>query len=104
MSGNDRSRTLSSRERAVEPFPRPSSGRSRPVKGGGAVASETSQGALDVTSLEMRAPSANLDRVMQTAGDRPVQDSLPPLPDPTTDHGDAELTRRRQDVEEKHRR
>jgi Xaa-Pro dipeptidase len=68
------------------------------------VASETSQGALIVPWLEMTDVSAGFDRVMLTAGDRPEQDSLPPLPDPTADHGDVELARRRQDVEEKQAR
>src|SRR5438270_14069733 len=48
--------------------------------------------------------SADFDRVMHTACDRPAEDSLPPLPDPTADHGDGELARRRTDVEEKQRR
>jgi Xaa-Pro aminopeptidase len=47
---------------------------------------------------------AEFDRVMHTAGDRPEQDSLPPLTDPAADHRDAEVAARRQDVEEKHRR
>jgi Xaa-Pro aminopeptidase len=68
------------------------------------MASQTSQGALVVPPLEMMDLSADFDRVMQTAGDRPEQDSLPPLPDPAADHRDAEVVRRRQDVEEKHRR
>jgi Xaa-Pro aminopeptidase len=68
------------------------------------VASETPQGALIVPTLEMMDLSAGFDRVLQTAGDRPEQVTLPPLPDPTADHGDAELARRRQDVEEKQAR
>ena len=68
------------------------------------MASEASQGALVVPSLEMMDISADFDRVMQTAIDRPVEDSLPPLRDPTADHGDVELARRRQDVEEKQAR
>src|SRR5262249_14756436 len=42
--------------------------------------------------------------VLETAADRPSTDTLPALPDPTADHGDAALKRRRDDVEEKHQR
>src|SRR5262245_21095125 len=45
-----------------------------------------------------------IDRVLQTAADRPSTDTLPALPDPAADFGDAELKRRRDDVEEKHQR
>src|SRR5215472_11543434 len=45
-----------------------------------------------------------IDRVLQTAADRPSTDTLPALPDPAADHGDAALKRRRDDVEEKHQR
>jgi Xaa-Pro dipeptidase len=45
-----------------------------------------------------------LDRVLQTAGDRPNTDTLPALVDPTADHADGALVARRADVEEKHRR
>ncbi len=48
--------------------------------------------------------SGELDQVMLTAADRPNTDTLPALPDPTVDHGDEELKRRRDDIEEKHRR
>jgi len=48
--------------------------------------------------------SVDFDRVIQTAGDRPEEDSLPPLSDPTADHGGWELRQRRADVEEKHAR
>jgi Xaa-Pro aminopeptidase len=44
------------------------------------------------------------DRVLVTAADRPDNDTLPALPDPAADHGDAELQARRDDVEEKHQR
>jgi Xaa-Pro dipeptidase len=44
------------------------------------------------------------DRVLSGAGDRPGGEGLPPLPDPAADHRDLALTRRREDVEEKHRR
>src|SRR5262249_44688535 len=46
----------------------------------------------------------DFDRVLQTAADRPSTDSLPALPDPAADHGDAALKRLREDVEEKHQR
>jgi Xaa-Pro aminopeptidase len=44
------------------------------------------------------------DPVVQTAHDRPHTDTLPPLRDPTADHGDGEQKKRRDDVEEKHQR
>jgi Xaa-Pro dipeptidase len=53
-------------------------------------------GALDLTM--------EFDRVLITAADRPDNDTLPALPDPAADHGDAELKARRDDVEEKHQR
>lgn len=53
-------------------------------------------GAVDLTG--------EFDRVLVTAADRPSTDTLPALRDPTADHGDAELQRRRADVEEKHER
>jgi Xaa-Pro dipeptidase len=53
-------------------------------------------GALDLTM--------EFDRVLHTAADRPDTDTLPALTDPAADHGDADLIRRRNDVEEKHQR
>lgn len=53
-------------------------------------------GALDLTR--------EFDRVLHTAADRPDNDSLPPLADPTADHGDATVAARRADVELKHQR
>lgn len=44
------------------------------------------------------------DRVLLTAGDRPLSDTLPALTDPTADHEDQTLVDRREDVERKHRR
>jgi len=44
------------------------------------------------------------DRVRQTAADLPSRDSLPAVPDPAADHGNDQLMRRRQDIEEKHQR
>jgi Xaa-Pro dipeptidase len=68
------------------------------------MATVTSQDASVARPLDFLDPPVGYDRVMQTAGDRPEEDSLPPLPDPAADHGEGELGRRRQDVEEKHRR
>jgi Xaa-Pro dipeptidase len=48
--------------------------------------------------------SAEFDRVLLTAADRPHTDTLPAVCDPTADHGDEELQRRREDVELKHDR
>lgn len=48
--------------------------------------------------------SQNFDRVTHTAGDRPNTDTLPALPDPTADHAEGELARRREDIDEKQRR
>jgi Xaa-Pro aminopeptidase len=39
-----------------------------------------------------------------TAGDRPNTDTLPAMIDPAADHADANLVRRRQDIETKHQR
>jgi Xaa-Pro aminopeptidase len=47
---------------------------------------------------------ADFGRVMQTAGDRPDEDSLPPLPDLAADRGDGPLAQRRADVDEKQQR
>lgn len=44
------------------------------------------------------------DRVLLTAGDRPNTDTLPILSDPAADHLGPDLSARRADVEEKHRR
>jgi Xaa-Pro dipeptidase len=68
--------------------------------------SDSSYGALHVTPLEFPGLSSDGDddRVLQTASDRPQEDTLPPLPDPAADRGDAEQARRRADVEEKQRR
>jgi Xaa-Pro aminopeptidase len=49
-------------------------------------------------------PTEVYDRVLETAADRPAEDSLPNVPDPACDHGDAERRRRREDVELKHGR
>ncbi len=68
------------------------------------MASDTSHSALVVPPLQMMDLSAVFDRVLQTASDRPEEDSLPPLPDPAADHGEGEVALRRADVEEKQRR
>jgi len=52
-------------------------------------------------SLEL---TREFDRVLQTAADRPSNDTLPALPDPTVDHEDGEQKQRRDDIEEKHQR
>ena len=64
---------------------------------------------LHLTGLSSSVPGAldltmEFDRVLHTAADRPDKDTLPALPDPAADHGDAELKARRDDVEEKHQR
>lgn len=46
----------------------------------------------------------SFDRVLHTAGDRPNTDTLPALADPAADYLDEALSRRRVDVDEKHRR
>jgi Xaa-Pro aminopeptidase len=48
--------------------------------------------------------SDGFDPVLLTAEDRPNTTTLPALPDPAADHGDKTVARRREDVEEKHRR
>ncbi len=44
------------------------------------------------------------DPIRSTADDRPNTTTLPARPDPAADHGDSVVTRRREDIEEKHRR
>ncbi len=68
------------------------------------MASDASHSALVVPPLQMMDLAAVFDRVLQTASDRPEEDSLPPLPDPAADHGDGAIALRRADVEEKQRR
>jgi Xaa-Pro dipeptidase len=48
--------------------------------------------------------SVEFDPVGATAADRPHTDTLPVTPDPAADHGQAELKRRRDDIEIKHQR
>ncbi|WP_435009643.1 M24 family metallopeptidase [Tundrisphaera lichenicola] len=48
--------------------------------------------------------SEAFDRVLWTASERPVDDSLPALIDPAADHQGGEVARRRSDVDAKHRR
>ncbi|WP_165065207.1 M24 family metallopeptidase [Paludisphaera rhizosphaerae] len=45
-----------------------------------------------------------VDRILETAADRPSKSSLPAVPDPASDHGDVERKRRREDVDLKHDR
>lgn len=48
--------------------------------------------------------SGEFDPVRVTAADRPDNDTLPDMPDPAADHEDVALTRRRQDIDQKHDR
>jgi len=48
--------------------------------------------------------SDGVDPVLFTAEDRPNTTTLPALTDPAADHGDSAIAKRREDVEEKHRR
>lgn len=48
--------------------------------------------------------SERLDRVLYTAGERPVDTSIPAMADPAANHHDPLVAARRDDVEEKHRR
>jgi Xaa-Pro aminopeptidase len=64
---------------------------------------------IQINGLNSAIPGAHelsreFDRVLHTAADRPHTDTLPVLRDPTADHEDVELKRRRDDVEEKHQR
>jgi Xaa-Pro aminopeptidase len=69
------------------------------------VSSEVHLAALMLTVPEQDdLPAEQLDRVLHTAGDRPNTDTLPALIDPAADHVDEGLLRRREDIEEKHRR
>jgi Xaa-Pro aminopeptidase len=68
------------------------------------VASDSSHGTLIVPLTELLDLRADFGRVLQTASDRPKEDSLPPLPDPAADRGDGPLAQRRADVDEKQRR
>jgi len=54
--------------------------------------------------VESRDDLGAFDRVLWTAGDRPVDDSLPAMVDPAADHLDGEVAQRRVDVDAKHRR
>jgi len=51
-----------------------------------------------------RDPGDRFDPVLSTAGDRPVDPTLPALVDPAADHLDPEVAPRRADVDEKHLR
>ena len=68
------------------------------------MASGTQQGGLVPAFADAIALPDGFDRILQTAADRPNTDTLPALADPTADHDDRSLARRREDVEEKHRR
>lgn len=61
---------------------------------------------LQVMTVQTLRAEPAIDPVMKTADDRPSpsQDSLPALVDPTADHLDDAVARRRADIEEKHQR
>jgi Xaa-Pro dipeptidase len=74
------------------------------LDGGGVVSTE-----IHVQGLVASLPgeidlSGEYDRVRVTAMDRPDIDTLPVMPDPAADHEQAELKRRREDIELKHER
>jgi Xaa-Pro dipeptidase len=68
------------------------------------VSTETHQLLFDPLLSGIMDLSDAFDRILHTASDRPNTDTLPALADPTADHTDNDLSRRRADVEEKHRR
>jgi Xaa-Pro dipeptidase len=72
------------------------------LNGGGALSTEIHIGGLSSAIPGALELSGEFDRVMHTAADRPHTDTLPVVQDPTIDHGDEDLKRRRADVEEKH--
>src|SRR5437016_6258172 len=69
-----------------------------------AVSSEISLAGLTLSIPEDVELVNGHDPVLHTAGDRPDTATLPALADPSVDQSDAELSARRADVEEKHRR
>lgn len=66
--------------------------------------SNTPLGGMNAPISESLDLNDNFDRVLHTAGDRPSTDTLPALIDPALDFADRNLKRRREDIEEKHRR
>jgi Xaa-Pro aminopeptidase len=68
------------------------------------VASDSSHGALIAPPPDLLDLRADYGRVMQTASDRPEEDSLPPLSDPAADRAEGPVAARRADVDEKQRR
>ena len=74
------------------------------MEGGGAVSTEIHVGGLSSSIPGAIELTGEFDRVLHTAADRPHTDTLPALRDPAADHGDEDLKRRRDDVEEKHER
>lgn len=68
------------------------------------MASQTHQDGSVAALLDGVGVDDPFDRILHTASDRPNTDTLPVLADPTADHTDQTLARRREDVEEKHRR
>ena len=72
--------------------------------GGCAVSTEIHVGGLSSSIPGAIELTGEFDRVLLTAADRPHTDTLPALRDPAADHGDLDVKRRRDDVEEKHER
>jgi Xaa-Pro aminopeptidase len=72
--------------------------------GGCAVSTEIHIGGLSSSIPGAIELTGEFDRVLLTAADRPHTDTLPAVCDPAADHGDIDLKRRRDDVEEKHER
>ena len=68
------------------------------------MSSETQEQRLIPDFTDVAELSDGFDRILHTAGDRPNTDTLPVLADPTADHTNSFLARRREDVEIKHRR
>ncbi len=68
------------------------------------MSTEIEIGGLNLPIAAAAELSGEIDQVVLTADDRPRTDMLPVLADPTVDHADECLRRRRDDIEEKHRR
>ena len=68
------------------------------------MSTETQSGEYVSLAPGVTAPAEDFDRILSTASDRPQTDTLPALTDPAADHSDPIQQRRREDIEEKHRR
>lgn len=69
------------------------------------MATDAQQDALLVVPVGGRVDlSDEFDRILHTASDRPNTDTLPALADPAADFTDQTVARRREDIEEKHKR